>query len=160
MGVCRYSTSVEGADGKVCAFFGHREIWADISKPLEQAVRTAISEYGAAVFWVGGYGHFDSCATGAVRKLQREYPHIQLKLILAYLPTGHDPLSNSYDQTIYPEGLELVPRRYAISRRNRWIVSNCDILITYVNHAYGGAHAAYKLAKKAGRTIMNLGCLE
>lgn len=76
--------------GKVCAFFGHREIGADISQPLEQAVRTAIAE-GATVFWVGGFGAFDSYAAGCVRRLRKEYPHIRLHLVLAYLPTGIDP---------------------------------------------------------------------
>jgi len=46
---------------KVCAFFGHREIWTDISYPLEQAVRAAVED-GVTVFWVGGYGTFDSLA--------------------------------------------------------------------------------------------------
>ena len=88
--------------------------------------------------------------------------HIQAMLALTDSPEElRQYLWMDYlSRTIYPEGLELVPRRYAISRRNRRIVSNCDILITYVNHAYGGAYAAYKLAKKAGRTVMNLGCLE
>ena len=117
--------------GKVCAFFGHRVIGADISSQLEQAVRTAITN-GATTFWVGGYGAFDSYAAICVRRLKKEYPQISLDLILAYLPTGKNSLADAYDSTIYPEGLELVPQRFAISKRNRWIVDNCDMIIAYV----------------------------
>lgn len=145
--------------GKVCAFFGHREIWSDISQPLEQAIRVAIAD-GATMFWVGGYGAFDSNAAGCVRRLKKEYPHISLHLILAYLPTKKDPLEDMYDSTIYPEGLELVPKRFAISKRNQWIVKNCDMVITFVNHEYGGASSAYRLAKRLGLSIINLGSLD
>ncbi len=145
--------------GKVCAFFGHREIWRDISKPLQQAVRTAIAK-GATVFWVGGYGAFDSYAAGCVRQLKKEYPQISLHLILAYLPTKKDPIADGYDSTIYPEGLELVPKQFAISRRNRWIVNHCDMVIGYIDHCYGGAYAACLLAKRMGKTLLNLGCLD
>ena len=144
---------------KVCAFFGHREIWSDISEPLEQAIRTAIAD-GTTVFWVGGYGAFDSYATGCVRRLKKEFPQISLHLILAYLPTKKDPLADTYDSTIYPEGLELVPKRFAISKRNQWIVCNCDMVICYIGHCYGGAYSAYALARKSKKKIINLGCLE
>ena len=145
---------------KVCAFFGHRDVWRDISDPLEQAIRSAITEHGISTFWVGGYGSFDSAAVGCVRRLKKEYPYIRLHLILAYLPTKKDPLEDMYDSTIYPEGLELVPKRFAISKRNQWIVKNCDMVIGYVDHRYGGAYDSYRMAEKAGRTILNLGCLE
>ena len=144
---------------KVCAFFGHKDIWTDISQPLEQAIRVAIAD-GATMFWVGGYGVFDSNAAGCVRRLKKEYPHISLHLILAYLPLKKDPLEDMYDSTIYPEGLELVPKRFAISKRNQWIVKNCDMVIGYVNHCDGGAYAAFSLAKRAGRITVNLGFLD
>ena len=145
--------------GKTCAFFGHREVWSDISELLEQEVRTAIAD-GATTFWVGGYGAFDSNAAGCVRRLKKEYPYISLHLILAYLPTKKDPLEDMYDSTIYPEGLELVPKRFAISKRNQWIVSNCDMVIAYVHNTYGGAYAAYQLARKKGCGTVNIAELD
>lgn len=143
---------------RVCAFFGHREIWKDISVPLEEAVRMAITDYGITNFWVGGYGQFDSCAAGCVRRLKREFPNVRLQLVLAYLPMGEDPLTSSYDSTIYPEGLELVPKRFAISKRNQWMANYCDIAIAYVNQAYGGAYQGYRTAKRK-KLVINLGSL-
>lgn len=141
--------------GKVCAFFGHREIWSDIAEPLEQAVRTAIAD-GSTEFWVGGYGAFDVYATQCVRRIKKDFPGISLHLILAYLPTRKDPLADIYDSSIYPEGLELVPKRFAISKRNQWIVNNCDVVIAYVCNTYGGAYTALQLAKRKGRYIINI----
>ena len=140
---------------KVCAFFGHRDVWADISEPLEQAIRIAVAE-GVTDFWVGGYGSFDSYAAGSVRRLKKDFPEISLHLILAYLPTEKDPLADNYDSSIYPEGLELVPQRFAISKRNQWIVNNCDMVIAYVRNTYGGAYTAVQSAKRKGRYIINI----
>lgn len=145
--------------GKICAFFGHREILNDIIEPLRQAIQTAITEYGATSFWVGGYGQFDYCAESNIRRLKKEFPEISLQLIVAYLPTGDNIPENTYDSIVYPEGLELVPKRFAISRRNQWIIKNCDMVIAYINHSYGGAYSAYKAARRKGIRITNIGSL-
>lgn len=44
--------------------------------------------------------------------------------------TGEQVLSDIYDAMIYLEGLENVPKRFAISRRNQWMAQNCDMSIT------------------------------
>lgn len=61
-----------------------------------------------------------------------------------------------YTNTIYPEGLETVPRRFAISHRNKWIVENSNAVICYVNHTWGGAYQAVILAEKRNLSIINL----
>ena len=48
---------------------------------------------------------------------------------------------------IYPE-LDNVPLRFAISKRNKWMVEQADIVIAYITHTYGGAYATYRHAKK------------
>ncbi len=148
------------AENRICAFFGHREIWCDISKSLDCAVRTAIKEYGATEFWVGGYGMFDSFAVGSIRRLKKDFPQITLHRILAYLPTRKDPLSNTYDSTIYPKGLELVPRKFAISKRNQWIADHCHMVICYIDHSYGGAYTACKAARRKNKVLINLGTFD
>ena len=37
-------------------------------------------------------------------------------------------------ETIYPEGLEYTPRRFAISKRTQWMVQQSDYVIAYVEH--------------------------
>ncbi len=138
----------------ICAFFGHRNIAH--CDGLEEAIRRAIHEYGVDIFWVGGYGSFDRIAAGAVHRMKREYPHIRLLLIQAYFPKPGEELAECYDSSIYPEGLETVPQRFAISQRNRWIIQNCDMVIAYVRHEYGGAYQAYRSAVKRGIPVINL----
>lgn len=144
---------------KVCAFFGHRDLDGDIAGALESAVYKTI-QTGTTTFWCGGYGAFDSLAAHTVQKLKKEYPQIQLIRILAYLPVTHEDWTDYYDGTIYPEGLEVVPRRFAIRKRNDWMAQNCDIAITYVNHDFGGAYQAWKKAMRQGKEIYNLGTYE
>lgn len=145
---------------RICTFFGHRELERDISIDLEAAIRQMIEKQGITVFWSGGYGAFDSKAAFMVHKLKKEYPHITIILILAYLPKSKDRISEIYDDSIYPEGLEIVPKRFAISKRNRWMAEQCDAVIAYVNHTYGGAWQAYQLAQKQQKKCRNLGTLD
>lgn len=63
------------------------------------------------------------------------------------------------DSVLYPE-LENVPPRYAISHRNRWMVEQADIVISFVSHQYGGAYTTYLHAKRNGKKIYNLGLLK
>lgn len=56
---------------------------------------------------------------------------------------------------IYPE-LDNVPLRFAISKRNKWMVEQADIVIAYITHTYGGAYATYRHAKKKNKEIYNI----
>lgn len=143
---------------KICAFFGHSTVHENISDKLEQAIRTAIEDHGVENFWCGGYGEFDSMAARAAHDLKTEYPDIEVILVRAYMPKNGEKLSDIYDDSIYPEGLETVPYRFAISRRNRWMAKNCDMAITYVNNDFGGAYKTYKMLKQ--QTVLQLGKYE
>ena len=109
-------------------------------------------EQGATIFYLGGYGEFDSLAASILRKQKKQYPQIEVILVQAYLNTGRNTCG--YDATIYPP-LETVPRRYAISYRNRWMVENADIVISYVLRDWGGAAATLKYAKRKKKKIFS-----
>ena len=53
-----------------------------------------------------------------------------------------------YDGTYYPDGIEKVPRQYAIVRSNKILVDTSDWLIAYVRH---GASNSRKLLEYAQR---------
>lgn len=143
--------------GKVCAFFGHRDVRNEIYLRTEQTARIAIEKAGASQFWVGGYGAFDALAAAAVTQLKKEFPEISLYMILAYMPGADRPLPACYNGTIYPEGQELVPPRFAITRRNQWMASNCDMVIGCVDVGFGGAYAACRTAARKGKRLVNIG---
>jgi len=144
---------------KVCTFFGHRDSYGVDIDQLKALIRTAICDYGCTQFWCGGYGAFDSIAAQTVRSMKEEYPHIRLVRIYAYLPSGADGLDAYYDETILPEGQELAPKRYAISRRNEWIADHCDAAIACISLPSGGAFRAVKRIMRQKKPVWNLGSL-
>ncbi|MBQ3489992.1 MAG: hypothetical protein IJA86_05345 [Clostridia bacterium] len=59
------------------------------------------------------------------------------------------------DTSIYPP-IEQVPPRFAISKRNEWMMANADLIIAYVNHEYGGAYQSLRVAKRKKKKIINI----
>ncbi len=139
--------------GKICAFFGHRTVETDLSDALYDAIRKAITEYGVRTFWCGNKGEFDRMAAKTAFQLKREFPDIEIIYVRAYLPKSGEKLPECYDDSIYPEGLESVPKRFTISRRNMWMARNCDMAIVYIEHDWGGAYQAYCAIGKEKTTI-------
>lgn len=109
-------------------------------------------EQGATTFYLGGYGAFDSLAASILRAQKKRYPQIELILVLAYLNTGRN--TSGYDSTVYPP-LETVPRRFAISHRNRWMVEVSDVVVAYVLHDWGGAATTLRCAKQKMTRIIS-----
>ena len=133
-------------------FCGHRDIVCSdkLTRQLRFVLYDLISE-GADTFLLGGYGAFDSMAAMTVRELKSTYPHIRSTLVLAYLDRDYN--EDLYDDTIYPP-LEGVPLRYAISRRNRWMVDTANVVVSYVTHSYGGAAATLRYAEQKHKQII------
>jgi len=145
----------------LCSFFGHRDTGEQIRPALAAEIERNITDKHIDTFYVGGYGNFDRMASGILSALKGRYPHISVFRILAYLPTkaeDHPPADQP--PTLFPDGLELVPRRYAITHRNRWIVDASDTIIAYVTASYGGAYDALKYARQKHKTIVNLSELQ
>ena len=135
-------------------FCGHSDCYEndEIRQRLYKTVETEILN-GADLFYLGGYGHFDSMAARVVWELKKKYPHIQSVLVLAYLNREVD--MKYYDGTTYPP-LENTPLRYAISKRNEWLVEQADTVIAYVDHGWGGAAQTLRFAKRKHKTIINI----
>lgn len=133
-------------------FCGHSQIWKreEVEKWLFNVTKKLIQQ-GATTFYLGGYGAFDSLVASVLRELKKDYPQIELILVLAYLNTERN--TSGYDSTVYPP-LEDVPRRFAITHRNRWMVDVADVVVAYVLHDWGGAATTLRYAnQKAKRSI-------
>ena len=120
-------------------------------------VENLITEYGVNIFYVGNNGQFDHLVAAVLRELKSRHPQISYSIVLAYLPERekeHNQLS--YTETIYPEGLEDTPPRFAISKRNKWMVQQSEYVISYVEHSFGGAAQFTEYARKKHRTVINL----
>lgn len=139
----------------VVTFCGHSEVYQQelVSRWLDETVERLILQ-GADMFLLGGYGVFDGIACGVVWNMKKKYPHIQSVLILPYLDKKVDV--SKYDGTTYPP-IESVPKRYAISHRNRWMVEQAEVVVSYVTHSWGGAAATLQYAIKRKKRIIFYG---
>ncbi|WP_409968213.1 hypothetical protein RFF05_17080 [Bengtsoniella intestinalis] len=136
-------------------FCGHRvvanpqavELW------LTGVVESLIKE-GATQFYLGGYGQFDELAFQVVRQWKKTYPHIKTIYVMAYLNRVPRDI-DWYDDTTYPP-IEEGPQRFAISRRNKWMATACDVLVVYLRYDdVGGAAAMYKQARRQGKPCIH-----
>ena len=108
-------------------------------------------------FFLGEYGCFDSFAYKCAKIYQKNHVNAKLIYITPYIKSKKDILDQAsrFDEIIYPT-LETVPKKYAISHRNRWIVDKSNIIIAYVEHDFGGAYKMYKYAQNQNKKIYNL----
>ena len=108
-------------------FCGHSQVANAnaVAAALADIIEKLIDE-GADEFLLGGYGEFDTMAAIAVRNAKKNHSGIHSPLVIPYIDRDYDPAL--YDNSMYPP-LETVPRRFAISKRNEWMVSNCDVVV-------------------------------
>lgn len=146
---------------KSCFFIGHREADERLLPELKATIERLITEEDVSDFYVGGYGGFDRTAGMAVKQAKKQYPNIVLKLVLPYHPAER-PIEApaGYDGTYYPEGLENVPRQYAIVRANKILVDTSDWLVAYVRHGVSNSRNLLEYAqrqeKKGNIRIINI----
>ena len=140
----------------VCTFFGHRDTPRKIEPLLRAALEQLIVSKQATVFYVGHNGNFDAMTRRLLVELKAKYPQIQYEVVLAYMPGQKNKPETDYSHTVYPEGLENVLPKFAIQKRNEWMLDRADIVLTYVTCSFGGAAQFKKLAEKKGKKVINL----
>lgn len=151
---------IAGKDGwmkrSICTFFGHRDCPESVKEELQTTIEELICQ-GVDTFYVGDTGLFDTYVKTTLMTVQKRYPHIHYAVVLSHLPLPNKhPKFNA--PTLFPEGLEKCPARFAIERRNQWLVKQADWVVCYVHHPFGGAYKFAQLAKTRGKTIINLAC--
>ena len=146
---------------KSCFFIGHREADERLLPKLIDTIESLVSSEDVTCFYVGGYGGFDRIAASAVKQVKRRHPEITLMLVLPYHPAER-PVKTPYgfDGTYFPEGLEKVPKRYAIVRANKLLIDASDWLVAYVRHGASNSWNLLEFAqhreKKGQIRILNL----
>ena len=135
-------------------FFDHKDTPKEAEPTLRATLIDLIENKNVTVFYVGNNGNFDTMVRRQLEDLSQTYP-ITYSVVLAYLPTE----KNKYDNltnTIYPEGLETVPKRFAISRRNEWMIQQSNVVVTYVAHPFGGAAQFKERAERKNKVVIDL----
>ena len=146
---------------KSCFFIGHREASSEVLPALREAAERDIVDYGVTEFIVGNYGGFDRMAARAVIEAKTQHPQITLTMLLPYHPAERPiDLPPGFDGSFYPPNMEKVPRRFAISKANRYMIDHSDYLIAYAWHPASNARNlveyAQKKSVKSRNTVTNI----
>ncbi len=139
-----------------CTFIGHRDCPQEVEKLLSIVLENLIKE-NVREFYVGTNGNFDRYVYRVLLQLRKKYD-IKVNVVLSYL----DSRKNSYydiNETIYPLGLESVPRRFAIKKSNEFMIKNSQYMVCFVNNTYSNAHKFLTYAKNKKLNIINLGSM-
>ena len=135
-----------------CTFFGHRDTPKEIEPALRLTLIDLIENKNATGFYVGNHGSFDAMVRRQLEDLSKTYP-IKYYVVLAYMPRKDD---NPDEHSILPEGIETVPKRFAINYRNKWMLTKSDIVVTYITRPFGGAWKFKQMAEKQEKTMISL----
>ncbi len=141
----------------VITFCGHSDfIGSDVyEKMILDFLLEKVGDRRAEMF-LGGYGGFDRFAYECCRKYQKTHPAVCLVYVTPYLEPAHlEREKANYDTILYPD-MGNTPRRYAITRRNRYMVENAAYVIAYVKREWGGAWTFWKYAVQKGKFLYNL----
>jgi len=137
-------------------FCGHSDFirTVEYEKAILKILEAEIG-YDKAEIYLGEYGLFDNFAFECSQKFKATHPNVSLIFVTPYLSKISKETSDRYDEIIYPN-LEGVPKKFAISYRNKYMIEKADVVVAYINRAYGGAYESYKVAIRNKKKIYNL----
>ena len=140
---------------KTCCFFGHREVTHNIRPRLTEIIEKLIVDEGVTDFYVGHQGQFDNMVYSVLKELKAKYPKIRYTVVLAYMPDEY--IKDVYgNDTLFPDGLENTPKKFAISKRNDWMIQQSGFAVCYVHKITGGAAKFRDKAEKKGLRIIDI----
>jgi len=136
-------------------FFGHRDAPSQLKDKIFQTVLWLLEEKGVSKFLVGAEGQFDTMVTSVLKELKKQGKSIDYCVVLAYMPYGRSNFDKNED-TLFPEEIATALPRFAIAKRNEWMLKKSDIVVTFVKHTFGGAYQYKQKAIKWGKTVIEL----
>ena len=144
----------------IITFCGHSNyLFSDEEmEKLKQLLIKEIRKNPTCRFYLGGYGDFDSLCLRTLQDLKKDFPEIELLFITPYLDKNYSKLELAkyyYDDVIFPP-IENVPRKFAILKRNEWMVDYADLVIAYVKYSWGGAAKTVEYAKRKKVPMINI----
>lgn len=147
----------------IVTFIGHRSLYGEnnLSEKVKKVILENIPADDTVLFYCGEYGTFDRLCANVCRSLKEQFPNCKVVFITPYITESQQKKMqylldhHLYDFTLYPS-LENVPFRYAIIRRNEWMVNEADLIIAYVENTFGGAYKTLSYAHSKKKRIINL----
>ena len=141
---------------KSCCFLGHSKVYEEIKPRLKNVIEQLITQSGVTQFFVGTQGGFDKLVYRVLCEMEEKYP-IHVVVVLAYLNRNQDNLYYDLQKSIFPDELTKTPLRFAISKRNAYMIKNSEYLVTYINTPFSRAYTNIEQAINKKKHIINLG---
>lgn len=146
----------------IISFIGHSFV-PDASAVKEKVKKllNSIVDIEKITFYLGGHGSFDEICACVCRELKKEHKNWEIVYVTPYMSLSEQSKIKEnerlclYDSSIYPP-IESTPKKFAILKRNEWMMTNSDLIIAYVNHGCGGAYKTLQFAKRKKKTIINI----
>lgn len=135
----------------VC-FFGNRDVPDTIEKSVYSICLMLLDE-GASLFLVGNNGAFDYYVQRALLRLHKEYG-VEFTILISVI--DEEALCKEQAYTCFPTNQEKALPRFAIGKRNDYMLRLSDIVVTYTKRLYGGAYKYKKKAERAGKRIIEI----
>lgn len=144
---------------RTCAFRGHRIVANrnEISKKLKETVSN-LYDKGYRFFGAGGALGFDTLAALAVLKLKQKYDDMKLILVLPCINQIekwkqpdidlYEEIKKAADKVVYTS------QNYTsdcMLKRNRHLVDNSSIIVSYLTQNKGGTYYTVNYATKLGK---------
>ena len=139
-------------------FCGHRDFrkTSASEKLLSELLEGYARQDDELVCYNGGCGNFDLFAAECVKNLQKRFTNIRNCLVIPYIYPEFleriNILNEYFNETFYPP-LERVPLKYAIIRRNEWMIDNADVLFACVRRSWRGAAQTLEYARQRKKII-------
>ena len=136
-----------------CTFIGQKNAPSTLERNLRKTILKLVLNDIVETFYISGQGKFDEMVLYNLHDIWLSYPHIKYYVVLDYLPKKF----TVYDYpTEIVEGIDKVPKKYAMDFRNKWMIDNSDIVVTYVTQRLSGAAKLVEQAKQKEKRIIDL----
>ncbi len=113
-----------------CFFLGQQRSSEKIMPYLEEAIRRHITDYKVDRFFVGDNCQFDKLAAQAIINARRDFPNIELNMVIPYHPILKKPhLPFGFDSLYYPFK-DLIMLQEPVEPANRRMIMRCYYLIS------------------------------
>ena len=131
------------------SMIGHRVVEDyNVEERLHELFRELLRTKEYVEFYLGRNGDFDILAASVIKRLHKNYrvDNSAMILVLPYPVKDYEYYEEYYNE--HPKA--------AITERNRWMVTNTDVLIAYIRNESGGTAACVHMAEQLGRKIIKI----
>lgn len=106
-------------------------------------------------FYVGTSGAFDHCVYVVLKQLREKY-NIEIIVVLAYL-NEKENMKYSPTETVFPSVLEKTPPKFAIIKRNIYMIERSQYMVCYLNYTFSNSYTFVKKAVAKKLNVINIG---